>query len=86
MCNVPRNLDHKNFKIQVTPQAQESLHYAVSEFIANQGIVMPAFGYTQHDKTAYELFCQLFPTHHITQKAGSHRPMQHRERPSKIEC
>jgi agmatine deiminase len=39
----------------------------INFYLANQGIVMPAFGYTQHDKTAYELFCQLFPTHHITQ-------------------
>ncbi|MCC5014108.1 MULTISPECIES: agmatine deiminase family protein [Legionella] len=39
----------------------------INFYLANQGIVMPAFGHAKYDKAAYELFCQLFPNHHITQ-------------------
>ncbi len=39
----------------------------INFYLANQGIVMPAFGHAKHDNAAYELFCQLFPAHHITQ-------------------
>jgi agmatine deiminase len=30
-------------------------------------IVMPTFGYKNHDKATYQLFTQLFPEHDITQ-------------------
>ena len=39
----------------------------INFYLANQGIVMPAFGYEKQDKAAYQLFCELFPNHHITQ-------------------
>lgn len=39
----------------------------INFYLANQGIVMPAFDHPKHDKAAYELFGQLFPTHQITQ-------------------
>lgn len=39
----------------------------INFYLANNGIVMPAFGYEAHDKAAYELFTQLFPNHQITQ-------------------
>ena len=39
----------------------------VNFYLANNGIVMPAFGYPVHDKAAYELFVMLFPNHEITQ-------------------
>lgn len=39
----------------------------INFYLANKGIVMPAFGHEKYDKAAYELFCRLFPTHHISQ-------------------
>lgn len=39
----------------------------INFYLANQGIVMPAFGHETHDKAAYQLFTQLFPDYHITQ-------------------
>lgn len=39
----------------------------INFYLANQGIVMPAFGHAKYDKAAYELFCQLFPGYEITQ-------------------
>lgn len=39
----------------------------INFYLANKGIVMPAFGHAQHDKAAYALFCRLYPNHHITQ-------------------
>ncbi len=39
----------------------------INFYLANQGIVMPAFGHEKEDKAAYELFCRLFPNYHITQ-------------------
>lgn len=39
----------------------------INFYLANQGIVMPAFDHAKYDKAAYELFCKLFPNHHITQ-------------------
>lgn len=39
----------------------------INFYLANSGIVMPAFGYEHYDKAAYDLFKQLFPKHHITQ-------------------
>ncbi|KTD26145.1 peptidylarginine deiminase [Legionella lansingensis] len=39
----------------------------INFYMANKGIVMPAFGHTKYDKAAYELFTQLFPKHHISQ-------------------
>jgi agmatine deiminase len=39
----------------------------INFYLANGGIVMPAFGYKDHDKAAYQLFTQLFPEHDITQ-------------------
>jgi agmatine deiminase len=43
----------------------------VNFYLANQGIVMPAFGYPDYDKAAYQLFRQLFPDHAITQVDAS---------------
>ncbi len=39
----------------------------INFYLANAGIVMPAFGHPAHDQAAYDLFVQLFPTHKITQ-------------------
>jgi len=39
----------------------------INFYIANNGIVMPAFGHENHDKAAYECFIKLFPHHKITQ-------------------
>lgn len=39
----------------------------INFYLANQGIVMPAFGYPQYDKAAYDLFTKLFPNRRITQ-------------------
>jgi agmatine deiminase len=39
----------------------------INFYLANKGIVMPAFGYEQYDKQAYELFIKLFPGYEISQ-------------------
>jgi len=39
----------------------------INFYLANRGIVMPAFGHPAHDKQAYDLFTRLFPTYRITQ-------------------
>jgi len=39
----------------------------INFYMANNGIVMPAFGHPVHDKAAYELFIKLFPHHQIMQ-------------------
>jgi len=39
----------------------------INFYLANQGIVMPAFGHALHDKAAYDLFRTLFPHHQLTQ-------------------
>lgn len=39
----------------------------INFYLANQGIVMPAFGYAAHDRMAYDLFKTLFPGYQITQ-------------------
>lgn len=39
----------------------------INFYLANKGIVMPAFGYEQYDKAAYTLFTQLFPDYRISQ-------------------
>ena len=39
----------------------------INFYLANKGIVMPAFGHPAHDKAAYELFVRLFPDYEITQ-------------------
>ncbi|MDR3502770.1 MAG: agmatine deiminase family protein [Legionella sp.] len=39
----------------------------INFYLANKGIVMPAFGYEAQDKAAYELFTKLYPNHHISQ-------------------
>ena len=39
----------------------------INFYLANNGIVMPAFGYKHYDDQAYDLFKQLYPQHHITQ-------------------
>ena len=39
----------------------------VNFYLANGGIVMPAFGHQQHDEAAYRLFTQLYPGYQITQ-------------------
>ncbi len=42
----------------------------INFYLANKGIVMPAFGHPQYDNAAYELFIKLFPEHKITQIAA----------------
>ena len=42
----------------------------INFYLANKGIVMPAFGHPSHDRAAYELFNTLFPKHTITQIAA----------------
>lgn len=39
----------------------------INFYLANKGIVMPAFGYPQYDKAAHDLFVKLFSQHQITQ-------------------
>ena len=39
----------------------------INFYLANGGIVMPAFGYEAYDKAAYALFQRLFPTYQISQ-------------------
>ena len=39
----------------------------INFYLANKGVVMPAFGYESYDKAAYNLFRQLFPEYQITQ-------------------
>lgn len=39
----------------------------INFYLANGGIVMPAFGHTTYDQQAYAIFSELFPTYHITQ-------------------
>lgn len=39
----------------------------INFYLANKGIVMPAFGHPVQDKAAYDLFVKLFPHHQITQ-------------------
>ncbi|MFJ1268691.1 agmatine/peptidylarginine deiminase [Legionella lytica] len=39
----------------------------INFYLADKGIVMPAFGYEAQDKAAYELFTKLYPNHHISQ-------------------
>lgn len=51
-----------------TPMHGERLTLSyINFYLANKGIVMPAFGYESYDKKAYELFTQLFPNHTISQ-------------------
>jgi len=39
----------------------------INFYHANQGIVMPAFGHASYDRSAFQLFNQLFPTYKISQ-------------------
>ncbi|WP_035888012.1 agmatine deiminase family protein [Legionella norrlandica] len=39
----------------------------INFYLANQGIVMPAFGYESYDKAAYQLFTKIFPGYQIVQ-------------------
>lgn len=39
----------------------------INFYMANQGIVMPAFGHAEYDQAAFELFQQIFPDRRITQ-------------------
>jgi agmatine deiminase len=39
----------------------------INFYLANQGIVMPAFGHAEYDQRAYTLFREIFPKHHLTQ-------------------
>jgi agmatine deiminase len=43
-----------------------SLSY-INFYLANHGIVMPAFGVDHYDRAAYRCFSELFPHHEITQ-------------------
>lgn len=68
--------DAKGRKLEVYTVQQPPATYLDGErltlsyinfYLANKGIVMPAFGYEQQDKAAYQLFTQLYPGYHITQ-------------------
>jgi agmatine deiminase len=39
----------------------------INFYLANKGIVMPAFGYDAQDRAAYELFIRLFPGYKVVQ-------------------
>ncbi|MGC1183268.1 agmatine deiminase family protein [Legionella sp.] len=39
----------------------------INFYLANMGVVIPAFGHADYDKLAYSLFVKLFPKHKITQ-------------------
>lgn len=68
--------DAKGRKLEVYTVEQPPATYLDGErltlsyinfYLANKGIVMPAFGHEQYDKAAYELFKQLFPGYEINQ-------------------
>lgn len=68
--------DAKGRKLEVYTVEQPPATYINGErltlsyinfYLANKGIVMPAFGYEKQDKAAYQLFAQLFPNYEITQ-------------------
>ncbi|HHF0523855.1 TPA: agmatine deiminase family protein [Legionella anisa] len=68
--------DAKGRKLEVYTVEQPPATYLDGErltlsyinfYLANKGIVMPAFGYEKQDKAAYELFTQLYPDYQITQ-------------------
>ncbi|KTC80883.1 peptidylarginine deiminase [Legionella cherrii] len=68
--------DAKGRKLEVYTVEQPPATYLDGErltlsyinfYLANKGIVMPAFGYAQHDQAAYQLFSQLYPGYHISQ-------------------
>lgn len=47
-------------------QERLTLSY-INFYLANNGIVMPAFGHEAHDRAALSLFTDLFPNHRISQ-------------------
>lgn len=68
--------DAKGRRLQVYTVEQPPATYMDNErltlsyvnfYLANTGIVMPAFGYDDYDKRAYELMASLFPARHINQ-------------------
>lgn len=68
--------DAKGRKLEVYTVEQPPATYLDEErltlsyinfYLANKGIVMPAFGHDQQDKAAYQLFKSLFPGYQITQ-------------------
>lgn len=68
--------DAKGRKLEVYTVEQPPATYLDGErltlsyinfYLANKGIVMPAFGHEQYDKAAHELFKQLFPSYEINQ-------------------
>lgn len=68
--------DARGRKLEVYPIEQPPATYLNGErltlsyinfYLANQGIVMPAFGYEEYDRAAYELFVKLFPGYKIIQ-------------------
>jgi agmatine deiminase len=68
--------DAKGRKLEVHTVVQPPATYLNGErltlsyinfYLANGGIVMPAFGHEAHDKAAYDLFTALFPKYEITQ-------------------
>lgn len=68
--------DAKNRKLEVYTIEQPPATYLdgqrltlsyINFYLANKGIVMPAFGHAATDKAAYHLFSQLFPDYQITQ-------------------
>ncbi len=68
--------DAKERKLELISVEQPPATYRKNErltlsyinfYLANQGIVMPAFGHTKADDAAYHLFCALFPDRKIIQ-------------------
>ncbi|CEK09859.1 agmatine deiminase family protein [Legionella hackeliae] len=68
--------DAKGRKLEVFTVEQPPATYMDGErltlsyinfYLANKGIVMPAFGHPKYDKAAYDLFIKLFPNYHISQ-------------------
>ncbi|WP_177203745.1 agmatine deiminase family protein [Legionella jamestowniensis] len=68
--------DAKGRKLEVFTVEQPPATYLAEErltlsyinfYLANKGIVMPAFGHPKEDEAAFELFTQLFPNYHISQ-------------------
>lgn len=68
--------DAKGRKLEVYTVEQPPATYLDGErltlsyinfYLANKGIVMPAFGHALQDKAAYDLFVKLFPQYDITQ-------------------
>jgi agmatine deiminase len=68
--------DAKGRTLEVIPIEQPPATYInghrlilsyINFYLANEGLIMPAFGHAKHDAAAYDLLSQIFPKRHISQ-------------------